>query len=62
MAVTRLFLFRADLTSKHYKDVCCLNCLSLFRSEDRRDFSGKVNTFCKILRTVEENRIWESSN
>ena len=50
------------ITSKHYGDFSCLNCLYSFRTKNKLEFHKKVcenKDFCNVIFSFEDTKILE---
>ena len=62
LAVEKLSVLFRGLTSKHYDDFCCLNCLYSFRTKNKFESHKKVcenKDFCNVIMPFEDTEILE---
>ena len=62
LAVKKLSALLREITSKHYGDCCCLNCLHSFRTKKKLESHKKVcenKDICNVVIPSEDTRILE---
>ena len=60
LAVKKLSALLIGITSKHYDDFYCLNCLYSFRTENKLESHKKVcenKYFCNVIMPSEHNKL-----
>ena len=62
LAVKKLSTLLKRITSKHYGDFLCLNCLHSFRTKNKLESHKKVcnnKDFCNVIMPSEDTKILE---